>query len=282
MIETSHAYRCFCSHIRLDLLKKQAAKNREIPRYDNRCRNLTQKEIDQKLSEQIPYTIRLKLKEGPVEFHDLVFGNIAIDLSKIESDPIILKSDGFPTYHLANVVDDHLMNVSHVLRGVEWQVATPKHLMMYEAFQWKPPIFAHLPLILNTNNSKLSKRQDDIRVDTLRQKGFYSKAILNYLSTIGGGFEQTHTKISDEILKENQELASIFDLDFVKTKSNKIDWDKFRMYNKTFINNYITESPNLALQDVKSIMKQRHDISSFSNFDDEHLLFILNRCKVSG
>src|SRR5207245_1406000 len=121
-----------------------------------------EQEINENLAKGLTFTIRLKLKEGLISFNDLIYGNIDLDISQTESDFIILKSDGYPTYHLANVVDDHLMKVSHVLRGTEWQISTSKHLMLYEAFGWKPPIYGHLPLVLNKDGTKLSKRQADI------------------------------------------------------------------------------------------------------------------------
>ncbi|UYV65119.1 EARS2 [Cordylochernes scorpioides] len=149
LVEKGAAYPCFCSDVRLKLMKKESARLHQHGRYDNRCRHLTPQEIKDKMVAGTPHCIRFKLIEGPVNFHDIVLGHLSIDTSLTEGDPVILKSDGYPTYHLACVVDDHLMEVSHVLRGIEWHTSTPKHLMLYQALGWNPPLFAHLPLIVD-------------------------------------------------------------------------------------------------------------------------------------
>lgn len=123
-------------------------------------------------------------------FHDVVYGTIKQNLTQNEGDPVIIKSDGFPTYHFANVVDDHFMKITHVLRGVEWQSSTIKHLLIYRAFGWTPPKYAHLPLIMNADGTKLSKRQGDIQIENYRVTGVQPRALINYIRLAGGGFEK--------------------------------------------------------------------------------------------
>nr|CAD7456574.1 unnamed protein product [Timema tahoe] len=198
LLETGAAYPCFCSDTRLGLLKREALRNRQVPRYDNKCRHLSREDRREKLNRYDSYCIRFKLTPNSEPFTDLVFGPVSYDVAQHEGDPVILKSDKYPTYHLANVVDDHFMEISHVLRGVEWQVSTTKHLLMYKAFGWTPPKYAHLPLLMNPDGTKLSKRQGDIRVESFRDGDIFPLALLNYVTHAGGGF---HRDLSDEKLR---------------------------------------------------------------------------------
>nr|CAD7445386.1 unnamed protein product [Timema bartmani] len=198
LLETGAAYPCFCSDTRLGLLKREALRNRQVPRYDNKCRHLSCEDRQEKLSRYDSYCIRFKLTPNSEPFTDLVFGPVSYDVAQHEGDPVILKSDKYPTYHLANVVDDHFMEISHVLRGVEWQVSTTKHLLMYKAFGWTPPKYAHLPLLMNPDGTKLSKRQGDIKVESFRDGDIFPLALLNYVTHAGGGF---HRDLSDEKLR---------------------------------------------------------------------------------
>ncbi|XP_076312089.1 putative glutamate--tRNA ligase, mitochondrial isoform X2 [Tachypleus tridentatus] len=195
LLENGTAYRCFCKESRLKLLRKEALRLREIPKYDNRCRGLSDEEIQARLRENQPYVVRFKLEGGPLTFLDQIYGPITLNISEREGDPVIMKSDGYPTYHLACVVDDYLMDISHVLRGVEWQVSTPKHLMMYRAFGWTPPVFAHLPLLLNRDGTKLSKRQGDIHVEHFKNVGYFPDAVINFIANMGGGFGKHQRKL---------------------------------------------------------------------------------------
>eukprot|EP01121_Diplochlamys_sp_Union-15-3_P011188 TRINITY_DN3211_c0_g1_i1.p1 TRINITY_DN3211_c0_g1~~TRINITY_DN3211_c0_g1_i1.p1 ORF type:complete len:234 (-),score=23.89 TRINITY_DN3211_c0_g1_i1:708-1409(-) len=161
LVEGGHAYRCFCSTERLEQLKLNYAKKGLAPTYDRHCLRLTEKQLAENLQNNMPYTIRLKVPEGHTLVNDLVFGNVSYNNNFID-DQVLLKSDGYPTYHLANVVDDHLMEISHVIRGEEWLVSTPKHVILYNAFGWNLPQFAHLPLLLNVDRTKLSKRHGHV------------------------------------------------------------------------------------------------------------------------
>lgn len=202
LLDNETAYYCFCTERRLELLRKDALRNRQIPKYDNRCKHLTPIQIAEKLANHDTFCIRFKLNNQLVKFNDLIYGNINYDVVENEGDPIIVKSDGYPTYHFANVVDDHLMRITHVLRGVEWQISTTKHLQLYEAFGWTPPKFGHLPLIMNADGSKLSKRQGDIQLDYYREKGILPQALINYITLSGGGFERETAKNNSFSMKE--------------------------------------------------------------------------------
>jgi len=203
LIEKGHAYHCFCSTARLDALRKQQIAEHKQPRYDNHCRNLSDSEVRQRLANNEPYVIRMKTPEtGIVEVHDLIRGDVSFPADQLD-DQVLMKSDGFPTYHLANVVDDHLMQISHVIRGEEWLPSTPKHQLLYNYFGWDSPQFAHLSLLLNPNESKLSKRQGDVAAEDYRRKGYLPEALINFLALLGWnpGTDQEIFSM-DELIRE--------------------------------------------------------------------------------
>lgn len=162
------AYKCFCSVKDLENMKGKAIQKKIPFRYDQRCRHLSKQEIATKIEQGISHTIRFRAPQvANVQFKDMVYGNLSFGQSSLD-DVVLLKSDGWPTYHLANVVDDHDMKVDHVIRGQEWISSTPKHILLYKAFGWEAPAFAHLPLLLNKDGSKLSKRQEDLSIESLK------------------------------------------------------------------------------------------------------------------
>jgi len=194
--------------------------------YDRYClTELTPEKINEKLKNNCPVTIRLKVpKDEVIEFEDLVRGKVSFATSTID-DQVLLKSDGFPTYHLANVVDDHLMGITTVIRGEEWLPSTPKHILLYRAFDWEIPAFAHIPLLLNPDKSKLSKRQGDVAVEDYLQKGYLKEALLNFVALLGwnpgeGSVQELFSL--DELvekfdLKKVHKAGAVFDL-------KKLDW----------------------------------------------------------
>jgi glutamyl-tRNA synthetase len=186
LIKNGNAYYCFCTTERLQQLREDQEKLK-LPqiKYDKHCLNLTADEIQKKLIDKIPFVIRLNVKPNEkIIFYDVVRQQVEFNSNNID-DQILIKSDGFPTYHLANVVDDYLMKISHVIRGEEWLSSTPKHVLLYEAFGWEKPIFAHLPLLLNPDKSKLSKRQGDVAVEDYRDKGYLKEALINFVALLG-------------------------------------------------------------------------------------------------
>ena len=223
LIKNKKAYYCFCAPERLKKMREDQQAKKEPTRYDRRCRNLKQEEIDKFLKENKPRTIRLKIPEtGRTGFEDLIYGKISVE-NKTLDDQILVKSDGYPTYHLASVVDDHLMEISHVIRGEEWLPSTPKHILLYQAFGWEPPQFVHLPLLLNPDKSKLSKRQGDVAVEDYLKKGYLPEALLNFILLLGW-----NPKTEEEIFSLG-EMIKKFDLSGVNKYGavfnlEKLDW----------------------------------------------------------
>lgn len=187
LIDSGQAYYCFCTEDRLNKMRKEQIKKKIAPKYDRKCLKLPKSEIEELLKKKTPYVIRLLVPDKQViKFSDLVFGNLEFKSDDID-DQVLLKSDGYPTYHLANIIDDHLMKITHVIRGDEWLPSTSKHILLYKAFGWKPPEFAHLPLIVDQNQRKLSKREhgDKVWVSTYRKLGYLPDALLNFLAFLG-------------------------------------------------------------------------------------------------
>jgi glutamyl-tRNA synthetase len=191
--------------------------------YDRHCRELPESEVEDCISREVPYVIRMKIPLlGDVVFNDLIRGEVSF-ACKILDDQILVKSDGFPTYHLANVVDDHLMQISHIIRGEEWLPSTPKHVLLYKAFGWEPPGFAHLPLLLNPDRTKLSKRQGDVAVEDYLAKGYLPEVIINFVAMLGwnpGTEKEIFTLqelINEFSLERVQRAGAVFDIE-------KLNW----------------------------------------------------------
>ncbi len=185
LLEKGKAYRCFCTPERLEAMRKEFAQRRLPPKYDRTCLRLTADEVARNVGHGKPFVIRMKIPESRlVAFDDLIRERVEFVSDRLD-DQVLMKSDGYPTYHLANVVDDHLMQVTHVIRGEEWVSSTPKHILLYEYFGWQLPKFAHLPLLLNPDRSKLSKRQGDVAVEEYKEKGFLPEALVNFVALLG-------------------------------------------------------------------------------------------------
>ena len=226
LVAEGKAYYCFCEPERLEEMREKQQAEKKAPMYDRYCvTNLSSEEINQKLKDNCPAVIRLKVPRGEeIIFEDMVRGKVSFNTNTID-DQVLLKSDGYPTYHLANVVDDHLMEVTHVIRGEEWVPSTPKHILLYKAFGWETPIFAHLPLLLNPDKSKLSKRQGDVAVEDYLAKGYLKDALINFVALLGWnpGKGSTQEIFSmDELIKQFDfshvhKAGAVFDL-------KKLDW----------------------------------------------------------
>jgi glutamyl-tRNA synthetase len=225
LIETGHAYYCFCTPEELDEMRAQQTAAKLAPMYDRRCLKLTPKQVKTNLDAKKAHVIRLKMpRDQKIEFTDLVRGKVVFMGNQVD-DQVLIKSDGLPTYHLANVVDDHLMEISHVLRAEEWLASTPKHLVMYQAFGWQAPAYAHLPLILNADRSKLSKRQNDVSVESYLARDYLKEAIINFIALLGWhpgkGIEQEIFSMEDLIknfsIEGVNKSGAVFSLE-------KLDW----------------------------------------------------------
>ena len=188
LVEKGEAYYCFCTAERLQKLRERQAAMKQAPGYDGHCRNLSKEEVEAKLAAGEPYVIRLKMPyEGETVVNDGLRGEIRFENSKID-DQVLLKSDGFPTYHLANIVDDHLMGITHVIRAEEWISSTPKHIQLYKAFGWDEPKWYHMPLLRNADKTKISKRKNPVSLNYYKEEGYLKEGLLNFLALMGWSF----------------------------------------------------------------------------------------------
>ncbi len=234
LVASGNAYYAFDTPEELEQMRKAQEQQKLTPKYDRRALNLTKHEVDAQLAAGTPFVIRMKVPDATtIAFDDCVRGRVEF-ASEMIDDQVLLKSDGFPTYHLANVVDDHLMGISHVIRGEEWLSSTPKHVLLYNAFGWEMPQFAHLPLLLNPDKSKLSKRQGDVAVEDYRDKGYLPDALLNFVAFLGwnpGGEREIFSL--DELVQEfslervgkagavfNVEKLNWMNFEYLRTKSD--------------------------------------------------------------
>lgn len=261
LMEKGLAYRCFCDQETLEKMRQEQIAKKQAPKYDRRCLKLTKEEIQKKLSENEKYSLRMKVPENRViEFHDLIRGKIYYNTNELD-DQIILKSDGYPTYHLAVVIDDHLMKITHITRTEEWLPSTAKHILLYEYFGWNPPQWAHLPLLLNSDKSKMSKRKGDVAVEDYIKKGYLAEAMVNFLAFLGWnpGTEKEIYSI-EELLKD-------FSLEKVHKASAIFNLEKLNWFNQY----YIKQLPEKEL-----LEKCAPYLPAKNNFTDEQIIKMLN------
>jgi glutamyl-tRNA synthetase len=226
LVAKKKAYHCFCATERLEAMRTEQMKNKQAPKYDKQCLLLSDEEISKRKEAGEPFVIRLNVlvERGDVVFTDLVRGEVKFNVKDVD-DQVLMKSDGFPTYHLANVVDDHLMHITQVIRGEEWVSSTPKHILLYEAFGWDAPEFAHLPLLLNADKSKLSKRQGDVAAEDYLGDGYLEEALVNFVALLGWNPGQGTTQeifTLDELV-EQFELSNVHKAGAVFDRK-KLDW----------------------------------------------------------
>ncbi|OGL77923.1 glutamate--tRNA ligase [Candidatus Uhrbacteria bacterium RIFCSPHIGHO2_12_FULL_54_23] len=231
LLEKGAAYHCFCTVERLEQMRKDQEARKAPPRYDRHCARLTAGEVKKKLDAHTPHVIRMKVPEqGRREVDDAVKGKVSFDLSLID-DQVLLKSDGFPTYHLAVVVDDHLMEITHVFRGEEWLPSTAKHLLLYEAFGWEQPQFGHLPLILAPDKTKLSKRHGAVSVLAFREAGYLPEALLNFTLLLGWN----PGKGSEKEIFSKEEMMAHFSLAGIQTSPAIFNYEKLNWMNGQYL-----------------------------------------------
>ena len=228
LIEKGEAYYCFCDRERLESLKQEVA-GKEISIYDKHCLQLSREEVEEKLSEGVPYVIRQNNPQtGTTTFHDEIYGDITVDNAELD-DMILIKSDGYPTYNFANVVDDHLMGITHVVRGNEYLSSSPKYNRLYEAFGWEVPVYVHCPLITDETHKKLSKRCGHSSYEDLIEQGFLTEAVVNFVALLGWSPE------------DNQEIASLselvekFDYRHMSKSPAVFDYGKLKWVNGEYI-----------------------------------------------
>ena len=270
--ESGHAYRCFCTPRRLQEMREeqQKAKSPNASGYDRHCRNLSGDEIKKLLDAHTPHVIRLKVPLGrDVGFTDVVRGEITYKSDTLD-DVVLLKSDGFPTYHLANVVDDHLMEISHVLRGDEWIASTPRHILLYEAFGWAPPVFAHMPVILSSGGGKLSKRKGAASVIDYKKAGYLPEALVNFLALLGWAPGDDREKMTKE------EIVEHFSLDRISPKSSVFDEQKLDWMNGLYMQDRSVDS---IIEDVVKLWKEKGLIGSESKKEEPYFRTVVGLLK---
>jgi len=231
LLDKGNAYYCFCSAERIEEVRKQReAEHSSQSGYDRLCRQINPQEAAKRAASGESCTVRLKIPLGETTcFNDYLLGDIEWKNDDVNPDPVLLKSDGFPTYHLANVVDDHLMEISHVLRAQEWLASTPLHVIMYKAFGWTPPEFCHLPMVMGQDGKKLSKRHGATSIDEFRKAGFLPAALINYIALLGASYEE-----GKEIYTLD-ELAQRFTLEKLNKAPAVFDYKKLEWYNGQYI-----------------------------------------------
>lgn len=241
LLADNKVYRCFCSEDRLAEMRLAQEANKEAPHYDRRCRHLSQEESSQRAAAGEPFVIRQKMPlTGTTVVHDELRGDITFNNEDLD-DQVLIKSNGIPTYQFANVIDDHLMQITHVTRGDEWLSSFPKNILLYQDLGWEPPKFIHFPLILNKEGGgKLSKRKGDVFVEDFLAKGYLQEAIINFCALLGW-----HPKDEQEILNL-EELASLFNYSDIGVSPAVFDLDKLNYYNGY----YIRQKPLEELTDL--------------------------------
>ncbi|TES84887.1 MAG: glutamate--tRNA ligase [Dehalococcoidia bacterium] len=223
LVAQGDAYYCYCSPERLDAMRAEQVKRKQPPGYDRRCRELTPEERAKKQAEGIVPVVRFKVPlEGQTRFKDLIYGDVVFEHSTLD-DFILLKSDGYPTYHLANVVDDHAMEISHVIRAEEWISSTPRHLLLYQALGFEPPEFVHHPMILGPDRAKLSKRHGSVSILDYREQGYLPQAMFNFLALIGWSLDDKTEIIPRQALVDNFSLERIGKTGAIFNRE-KLDW----------------------------------------------------------
>lgn len=274
LLDKDGAYHCFCSPERLEIMRQEQSANKMPPRYDRSCRDLTSDEVKKKINNGEQFVIRQKMPlSGEIIVNDELKGEIKFKLSDLD-DQILIKSNGIPTYQFANVVDDHTMEISHVLRGDEWISSLPKNIILYKLFDWNPPKFIHMSLSLNKDGGKLSKRQGDVAVEDYRGKGYLPDALLNF-SVLQGWSPNASAKMppdkTDEILSLD-EMIALFDYHDMGTSPAIFEIDKLDYFNGYYIRQKNIESMTemsipYLVKDGIIIVRDKKYYNNFNNLE---------------
>ena len=264
LLKKKKAFRCFCTPERLDQLRKDQLRDKNQVGYDGHCLNLSEEEVFARVEKGDDFVIRMKVPTtGECIFADLLRGEISIKWSQVDMQ-VLMKSDGLPTYHFANVVDDHLMAISHVIRGEEWINSVPKHLLLYQYFGWEPPIFCHMPLLRNPDKSKLSKRKNPTSIKYYESMGYLPEAVINYLGMMGWTMPSGEEKFSV------QQMTSQFDINRVSLGGPIFDLEKLNWLNGKYVREEMSDNefaekyaqwafPTKKLSDLLPLVRERVD-----------------------
>lgn len=259
LVEKGAAYYCFCDKERLETLK-QVVEGKEIVVYDKHCLSLSKEEIEANLAAGKPFVIRQNVpNEGTTTFHDELYGDITVDNSELD-DMILIKSDGFPTYNFANVIDDHLMGITHVVRGNEYISSSPKYQRLYDAFGWESPKYVHLGLITDENHKKLSKRSGHSSFEDLLEQGFLTEAVINYIALLGWSPEDNNEFFTLE------ELVKAFDYHKINKSPSVFDINKLRWMNGEYIKKMDFDAfYEMAEPELKKVLTKNFDLKKIAN-----------------
>ncbi|MBR5800554.1 MAG: glutamate--tRNA ligase [Lachnospiraceae bacterium] len=268
LVEKGEAYYCFCDKERLSGLKSEVVEGKEITVYDKHCLSLSKEEVEANLAAGKPFVIRQNIpNEGKTTFHDELYGDITVENSELD-DMILIKSDGYPTYNFANVVDDHTMNITHVVRGNEYLSSSPKYQRLYDAFGWESPVYIHLPLITDENHKKLSKRSGHSSFEDLLEQGFLTEAIVNFIALLGWSPEDnTEIFTLDELIanfdyKRISKSPAVFDYTKLKWMNGEymkaMDDDKFYEMALPYLKQALTRE--LDLKKIATMVKSRIEV----------------------
>ncbi|MEX2468317.1 MAG: glutamate--tRNA ligase [Pseudohongiellaceae bacterium] len=277
LVEKGHAFHCFCSAERLDQVRRQQIENRQQAGYDGHCLTLSADDIDRRLAAGEEHVIRMKIPEqGECEFDDLLRGQVSIAWSQVDMQ-VLIKSDGLPTYHFANVVDDHLMRITHVIRGEEWINSVPKHVLLYRYFDWQEPVFCHMPLLRNPDKSKLSKRKNPTSINYYRDMGYLPQTVTNYLGMMGWTMPEGEEKFTVE------QMTAAFDIQRVSLGGPIFDIEKLDWLNGKYIREDLSDEDFIAayaqwafqpdkLSRIAPLLKQR--VERFCDVGDLALQYV--------
>lgn len=268
LIADGKAYYCFCTPERLQALREEQQQQKLQGKYDKFCLHLSKDEIEDKLKSGLPYVVRLNVEpDKTIIIDDAIRGTVEFS-SNIVDDQVLIKSDGYPTYHLANVVDDHLMRITHVIRGEEWLSSTPKHVILYDSLGWEKPVFAHLPLLLNPDRSKLSKRQGDVAVEDYKSKGYLKEALLNFVALLGWNAGD------DKEFYELSEMIERFSLEGVNKSGAIFNIEKLNWLNAE----HLRKKPD---SEILQLLKEELKTSKYGDleFKDDYLLNVIEAMK---
>ena len=259
LIDKGEAYYCFCDKERLEGLKKVVA-GKEIHVYDKHCLHLSKEEVEEKLAAGVPYVIRQNNPtEGTTTFEDEIYGDITVDNAELD-DMILIKSDGYPTYNFANVVDDHLMGVTHVVRGNEYLSSSPKYNRLYEAFGWEVPVYIHCPLITDENHQKLSKRCGHSSFEDLVEQGFLTEAIVNFVALLGW------SPADNQEIMTLEELVEKFDYHHMNKSPAVFDYTKLKWMNGEYIKKMdFDKFYEMALPYIKEVITKDYDLKKIAH-----------------
>jgi glutamyl-tRNA synthetase len=248
LLDNGTAYRCFCTAEELETVRRQQMAAKLPARYPGTCRKLSAAEVEAQVAAGKPYVIRMKVpSQGSTAFRDELRGPISFEHTNVD-DQVLMKSDGFPTYHLANVVDDHLMEISDVIRAEEWISSTPKHVLLYQFFGWKAPRFWHMPLLRNQDKSKISKRKNPVSLVYYRQAGFLPQAMLNFLGLMGGGMPADINDATEKFTLA--EMIAHFDVKNIRPAGPVFDLTKLRWLNGEYLRALSPEGFYAALRET--------------------------------